>query len=205
MGPSAASTIKIVALGASNTAGWGVGDENSYPTQLQAMLRAKGYHAQVLNAGKSFDTTTGMLARLDAAVPAGTSIVIVQPGGNDTRFFGSKRQRAENLAAIEQRLHARNIKVIVFENTIVPSDLYQWDGIHFTREGHKVAASYLAQPRHGLDRRRRSPLRSPNRASPGRSRAQDLISRSHSSSLSTLTPSFCASPSLEPAPGPATT
>ena len=144
MGPSAASTIKIVALGASNTAGWGVGDANSYPTQLQAMLRAKGYHAQVLNAGKSFDTTTGMLARLDAAVPAGTSIVIVQPGGNDTRFFGSKRQRAANLAAIEQRLHARNIKVIVFENTIVPSGMYQWDGIHFTSEGHKVAASYLA-------------------------------------------------------------
>ncbi len=139
-----ATDIKIVALGASNTAGWGVGEENAYPTQLQAVLWAKGYHAQVLNAGKSFDTTTGMLARLDAAVPPGTSIVIVQPGGNDTRFFGTKRQRTENLAAIEKRMQARNIKVIIFENTIVPSDLYQWDGIHFTREGHKVAASYLA-------------------------------------------------------------
>jgi acyl-CoA thioesterase I len=138
-----ASVINIVALGASNTSGWGIGSQNAYPARLEAMLKARGYDAHVANAGVNFDTTSGMLQRLDSAVPLGTSIVILNPGGNDLRFFGSKEQRAANIAAIVDRLHARHIKVIVFENTIVPRTQYQWDGIHFTSEGHHLLASYL--------------------------------------------------------------
>ena len=138
-----AGAVNIVALGASNTSGWGIGSQNAYPAQLEAMLKARGYDAHVANAGVNFDTTSGMLRRLDSAVPPGTSIVILNPGGNDLRFFGSKEQRAANIAAIVDRLHARHIKVIVFENTIVPPTQYQWDGIHFTSEGHNLLASYL--------------------------------------------------------------
>lgn len=141
----AGSAMNIVALGASNTAGWGVGAQNAYPAQLEAMLRARGYDAHVANAGISFDTTAGMLRRIDADVPAGTSIVILNPGGNDLRFFGSKEQRAANIAAMVSRMRARNIKVIVFENSIVPDADYQWDGIHFNTEGHTVVATYLLQ------------------------------------------------------------
>ena len=141
----AAAATKIVALGASNTAGWGVGEANAYPAQLQALLRAQGYNVEVVNAGKSFDTTNGMLSRLDGALVPGTSIVIVQPGGNDMRFFGSEQQRAANLAEMRKRLAARHIRMIVFENAVVPSNLYQWDHIHFTAAGHKAAAAYLAR------------------------------------------------------------
>lgn len=140
---AAAGAMNIVALGASNTSGWGVGSRNAYPTQLEAMLKARGYDAHIVNAGVNFDTTSGMLRRLDSAVPPGTSIVILNPGGNDLRFFGSKEQRAANIATIVDRLHARHIKVIVFENAIVPRAYYQWDGIHFTSEGHNLVASYL--------------------------------------------------------------
>jgi acyl-CoA thioesterase I len=132
-----AGVINIVALGASNTSGWGIGSQNAYPAQLEAMLKARGYDAHVANAGVNFDTTSGM--------PPGTSIVILNPGGNDLRFFRSKEQRAANITAIVDRLHARHIKVIVFENTIVPKTYYQWDGIHFTSEGHNLLASYLMQ------------------------------------------------------------
>jgi acyl-CoA thioesterase I len=107
------------------------------------MLKARGYDAHVANAGVSFDTTSGMLRRVDSAVPPGTSIVILNPGSNDLRFFGSKEERAANIAAIVDRLRARHIKVIVFENTIVPDTHYQWDGIHFNAEGHTLVASYL--------------------------------------------------------------
>src|SRR3974377_1269879 len=68
--------VRIVAIGASNTAGGGVGSENAYPAQLQLMLQTRGYNVQVANAGKSFDTTGGMLRRLDAAVPSGTFLFI---------------------------------------------------------------------------------------------------------------------------------
>ena len=37
-----AETTRIVALGASNTAGKGVSRDQAFPAQLEAMLRAKG-------------------------------------------------------------------------------------------------------------------------------------------------------------------
>jgi acyl-CoA thioesterase-1 len=138
-----AAALNIVALGASNTSGWGVDSQSAYPVRLEAMLKAKGYDAHVTNAGVSFDTTGGMLRRVDSAVPPGTSVVVLNPGGNDLRFFGSKEQRNANIAAIVARLRARHIKVIVFENTIMPTNLYQWDGIHFNAEGHNFLAAYL--------------------------------------------------------------
>ena len=53
-----------------------------------------------------------------------------------------KIQRAKNIAAIKNRLNARNIKVIVFNDTL-PTHYYQFDGIHFTTEGHSEIASRL--------------------------------------------------------------
>ncbi|HUI94149.1 MAG TPA: GDSL-type esterase/lipase family protein [Xanthobacteraceae bacterium] len=160
--PVAAAPLNIVAIGASNTAGWGVGADNAYPAVLQAMLRAHGYDANVSNAGVSFSTTNGMLARLDFVVKPGTSIVILQPGGNDTRFFGSKEQRAKNIAAITERMRARHIRVIVFENAdVVPAGQYQWDGIHFTKQGHVTAATYLLHQVIGAKAERHEPAPSP--------------------------------------------
>src|SRR6201990_1087009 len=80
-----AASGTVVALGASNTYGRGVARNQAYPAQLQAMLRAAGYNVTVINAGINGDTTAGMLRRVDRMVPLGTSVVILQPGGNDAR------------------------------------------------------------------------------------------------------------------------
>src|SRR5260370_39549094 len=77
------ANAQIVALGASSTAGYGVGASAAYPAQLEAMLRAKGRPMSVSNAGVSGDTTGGMLARLSSAGPPGTRIVIPQIAGDD--------------------------------------------------------------------------------------------------------------------------
>jgi acyl-CoA thioesterase-1 len=69
---AAAAEVTIVAIGSSSTEGHGVPYQESYPAQLEAMLRAKGVDARVINAGIGGDTTGGMLARLDSAVPDGT-------------------------------------------------------------------------------------------------------------------------------------
>src|SRR5476651_1968357 len=98
-----AATMNIVAIGASNTSGWGVGVQSAYPAQLQALLHKKGIDANVTNAGALGDVTSGMLSRLDAAVPKGTDLVILQPGANDLRFFGTKEQRSANIAAMVKR------------------------------------------------------------------------------------------------------
>jgi acyl-CoA thioesterase-1 len=65
----AAAPLRIVAIGASNTQGWYVGNQGAYPAKLQALLKAKGIDAQVVNAGVPFDTTAGMLKRIDSDVP----------------------------------------------------------------------------------------------------------------------------------------
>ena len=145
-GPLQARPLQIVAIGASNTTGFGVGEENAYPAVLERLLHHKGVDAHVINAGVNGDVTTGMRNRLDAAVPNGTDIVILQPGGNDLRFFGSKQARTANIAAMVQRLHARGIRVIVYDPDPVPRDFYQWDGIHFNAAAHaKIAATLAAQ------------------------------------------------------------
>ncbi|MFY9758944.1 MAG: GDSL-type esterase/lipase family protein [Xanthobacteraceae bacterium] len=144
--PLQARPLAIVAIGASNTTGFGVGEQNAYPSVLQALLRKKGIAANVINAGVNGDVTAGMLRRIDSAVPKGTDIVILQPGGNDLRFFGTKAARAANVAAMAQRMRARGIRVIIYDPDPVPADFYQWDHIHFNAAAHaKIAAGLAAQ------------------------------------------------------------
>lgn len=138
--PSMANA-QVVALGASNTAGKGVSSQDAYPAQLEALLKAKGHSASVTNAGISGDTTAGMLARLDSAVPQGTRVVILQPGGNDVR-----RGAASAVPQIIAKLKARGIKVIMLDNAMIgaiPAQMHQPDHIHLTPEGYRLLATRL--------------------------------------------------------------
>ncbi len=138
----AAAPVRIVAVGASNTHGWYVGNAGSYPTQLAAMLQARGIEVEMINAGVPMDTSFAMLARIDRDVPDGTDIAILQPGSNDRRFFGTAEQRAANVAEMTRRLNARGIDVIVFDQEM-PGRFYTLDFIHFTYEGHTHIATEL--------------------------------------------------------------
>jgi acyl-CoA thioesterase I len=140
---AATADTQIVAIGASNTSGFGTGFGQSYPAQLEGMLKAHGYKVQVTNAGIPGDTTGGMLARLDATVPAGTRIVILQPGGNDQRFGYTKEQRANNIRAIVAKLQKRGIRVIVADNLQGLLAKNSTDGIHFSVEAHALIAKRL--------------------------------------------------------------
>src|SRR5690242_7581405 len=144
--PLQARPLNIVAIGASNTSGLGVGEQNAYPAVLERLLRQRGIEAHVTNAGVLGDVTAGMRNRLDSAVARGTDIVILQPGANDLRFFGTKQARSANIAAMVQHLHTRGVRVIVYDPDPVPRDFYQWDGIHFNAAAHaKIAATLAAQ------------------------------------------------------------
>ncbi len=141
------SSAQIVALGASNTAGYGVGASSAFPTVLQELLRAKGRPMSVSNAGISGDTTGGMLARLSSAAPDGTRIVILQIGGNDRRKGISEAEAAANRSEIRKRLHARSIRIIEADSYVwsaLRSGLRQPDGIHLTADGHRKVAQQLA-------------------------------------------------------------
>ena len=136
---SAAQAATVVALGASNTFGKGVSRGQAYPAQLEILLRAKGLNARVVNAGINGDTTGGMLARLDRVVPKGTSVVILQPGGNDRRKLAPDRT-----SEIEARLAAMGIKVVMLPNGMLSGKPHQPDGQHLTPEGYHMLAEELA-------------------------------------------------------------
>jgi acyl-CoA thioesterase-1 len=161
-----AAPVRIVAVGASNTHGWYVGNQGAYPAQLEALLRAKGVDAQVTNAGVPFETTGMMLRRIDRDVPDGTDIVILEPGGNDRRFFVPMQQRAANIAEMERRLQARSISVIVYDE-VMPLQYRAFDLIHFTYQGHTIiATALLPRVMEILDRRRSAVLPRRNAARP---------------------------------------
>ena len=178
-----AQTTQVVALGDSNTAGFGVGREAAFPARLEAMLRGRGADVQVINAGVSGDTTAGMLGRLDNIVPAGAGVVIVQGGYNDLRRGGTPATIATNIEAILSRLRARQVRAVLcgFYNepwqpiarrqgaVFVPSSTcydaaYRgFDGLHMNASGHEVVASRLlpvvqrlTAPTKGMTRPRRS-------------------------------------------------
>lgn len=149
-----AAAVRIVALGASNTAGYGVARSQSFPSQLQAMLRERGYDVQIDNAGISGDTAARMLTRLAGAVPDGTRIVILDPGNNDIKACtepwrpqkcATPAEHAASIAAIASRLRARGIKVFManIEFRSVPISDWQADRRHMTPDGHRIIAGRL--------------------------------------------------------------
>jgi acyl-CoA thioesterase-1 len=137
----AAHAATVVALGASNTAGKGVSADQAYPAQLEAMLRARGLEVNVVNAGISGDTTGGMMARLESAVPKGTKVVILQPGGNDLR-----RGAPSYTAELQGRLRAMGVKVVMLPNEMFRGKPHQPDGQHLTPEGYRMLAQQLVGP-----------------------------------------------------------
>lgn len=111
--PAGADTIRIVALGDSLTAGYGLPAEAAFPARLERALRARGHAVTIANAGVSGDTATGGLARLDWSVPNGTDAVIVELGANDAlRGIDPKATRAA-LETIVKRLRERRIAVLL--------------------------------------------------------------------------------------------
>lgn len=146
---AAPSQAQIVALGASVVQGYGVNAGEAFPEQLQAMLRAKGKSYTVSNAGIYGDTTTGVLGRLDSAVPEGTRIVILLIGGNDVRKGGTVADAKAGYASIVSRLQARHIRVInagPYYKAARAKGMMVGDGIHLNAAGQKyVAAALLPQ------------------------------------------------------------
>jgi len=159
----------IVVLGDSNTGGYGVGPQDSYPARLANKLQGYGRPVQVVNAGVFGDTLGGMASRVDTSVPLGTKLVIVQGGYNDLKQGVPAEESAANLEAILAKVHARQARAVVcgffdenwdalgrklaarYGDTFVPGNTcydpnYAGpDGLHMTAEGHEVVASRLAR------------------------------------------------------------
>jgi acyl-CoA thioesterase I len=104
---------RIVALGDSLTAGYGLVETQSYPSLLQERVDADGYAFEVVNAGVSGDTSAGGLRRLDWALEGDVKVVIVALGANDGLRGLSVDEMKQNLTTIIEKARARHAVVIL--------------------------------------------------------------------------------------------
>ena len=142
---SVAAHAQIVALGASDVAGWfGVLHHQTWPAQLEEMLKAKGYNVQVKNAGKPGDTPWRLLRRLDSAVPSGTKIVILAKEGLYTNNKLSTAKADEAMNTVETKVKSRGITIIPANAGVVLQNAgLRADDVHLNAAGHKELATRL--------------------------------------------------------------
>ena len=122
--PVVGEELRIVALGDSLFAGYGLDPGQSYPDRLQAALRARGINARIQNAGVSGDTTAGGLQRLDFTLNSGArapALVIISLGGNDMLRGLPPEQTRANLDAILGKLKARKVPVLLLGMLAAPN------------------------------------------------------------------------------------
>jgi len=106
--------LTIVALGDSLTAGYMLGPNEDFASQLEAALTEAGHeNVKIANAGVSGDTSAGGLARLDWAVGPDADAVIVELGANDALRAIDPAVTRENLETIVTRLKARGLPVLL--------------------------------------------------------------------------------------------
>jgi acyl-CoA thioesterase I len=138
---NAEAPVKIVALGDSLTAGYGLPAKDGFVLRLQAALAAKRIAAEIENAGVSGDTAADGLARLDWSVPQGTDAVIVELGANDMLRGIKPQVTRDALDAILRRLTERHIVVLLCGMRAAPNLGAEY-GQAFARIYRELAVKY---------------------------------------------------------------
>ena len=104
---------KIVVLGDSLAAGYGLNDGESFPARLQERLDQRELGFEIANVSVSGDTSAGGLRRLDWALEGDVRILLVELGGNDGLRGLPLTELRANLAAIIERGQARGATVVL--------------------------------------------------------------------------------------------
>src|SRR3974390_3400261 len=158
----------VVVLGDSNTEGYGVGAQAAFPARLEAGRQRSGRHVRVENAGVAGDTFAGMTGRVNASVPPGTNVVIVQGGYNDLQSGLPPTQIIGNLRALLGAVRSRGVRTVVvcgffsseyaamgqdaaaaYRAAFIPGrDCYDPrnagpDGLHMSAAGHQAVGARL--------------------------------------------------------------
>ena len=110
---AAAPLPRIVFLGDSLTAGYGLAKSEAVPALIQARLNQQGYRYEVVNAGVSGDTSAGGLSRLDWSLEGPVEVLVIELGANDGLRGLPVSQMKRNLGEIITRAKARGITVIL--------------------------------------------------------------------------------------------
>jgi acyl-CoA thioesterase I len=111
--PALAASPKLLILGDSLTAGFGLPHADGFQVQLQQGLKARGHDVTIIDGAVSGDTSAGGRARLDWTLADGADAVIVELGANDGLRGLDPKDMEANLSAILDELAAKHIPVLL--------------------------------------------------------------------------------------------
>ena len=114
----------ILFLGDSLTAGFGVEEEQAFPSLIKEKIAAEHLPYEVVNAGVSGDTSAGGLRRLGWLLQRPVDVAVIELGANDgLRGLPVSAMKA-NLQSIIDQLKAKNAAVkIVIAGMQMPPNL----------------------------------------------------------------------------------
>ena len=104
---------RVVILGDSLTAGFGVQRSEAYPALLQRKVEEAGLPYEVVGAGLSGDTTAGGLRRVAWVLQAGAAVCVVALGGNDGLRGVPSSETEANLRGIIRLIRAKSPRTAV--------------------------------------------------------------------------------------------
>ena len=112
-GAAPARTVRILVLGDSLAAGYGLSAPDGFQAQMAAALRARGHDVQLIDGAVSGDTTAGGRARLEWALADGADAALVELGGNDGLRALPPESTRSSLGIILDTLQAKHIPVLL--------------------------------------------------------------------------------------------
>ncbi len=98
---------RLVVLGDSLAAGYGVDRGEGWPERVGARIQKAGLPFDVVNAGVSGDTTAGGLRRLDWVLRKPVDVLVIELGGNDGLRGIAPAATKSNLVSMVRRTRAR--------------------------------------------------------------------------------------------------
>lgn len=132
---------RVVFLGDSLTAGYGLAVDQAYPAVLQQRMQEAGYAFQVVNAGVSGDTSAGGLRRLEWSLRGDVAVLVLALGANDGLRGLPPQQLKQNLRSMIDTAQARDIDVLLAGMEAPPNF-----GPAYTREFREVYRELAAEP-----------------------------------------------------------
>lgn len=107
-GPGSTALPRVVFLGTSLTAGYGLDDpaRQAWVSRIDALADSSGLPVEAVNAGSSGDTSSGGLRRLEWILQEPLDLLVVELGANDGLRGQDVTALADNLRAIVNRTRA---------------------------------------------------------------------------------------------------
>jgi acyl-CoA thioesterase-1 len=127
--------LRLLVLGDSLAAGFGVDPDQAYPARLGRRAAAAGLSVEVVNGGVSGDTTAGGLRRLSWLLREPPDVLLLALGGNDgLRGLPPEATRSNLLAIVDRARAGRPGLAVVLAGMQMPPNM----GDDYTRQFSNV-------------------------------------------------------------------